>query len=114
MCISSGPTESVEPTADPLLRSTSGGHSEVLPPLHCPCLRRLLALPLGRPAKAMKILPRSKDEWIALALYPFKAYVVMALPFLDICRWLKATDQPRFYGYLTPAADRQRLHQTCN
>jgi hypothetical protein len=47
----------------------------------------------------MKILPSSKDERIALALFPFKAYVVMALPFLDICRWCKATYLPRFYGY---------------
>jgi hypothetical protein len=28
----------------------------------------------------MKILPRTRDEWIALALLPFKAYAVVALP----------------------------------
>ena len=41
----------------------------------------------------------TKDRWIALALYPFKAYVVMAFPFLEICFWCKAVFQPRFYGY---------------
>jgi hypothetical protein len=32
----------------------------------------------------MQILPRTKDEWTALALFPFKAYVVMAFPLLSL------------------------------
>jgi hypothetical protein len=29
----------------------------------------------------MRILPRTKDEWVGLILFPFKAYVVLAIPF---------------------------------
>lgn len=29
----------------------------------------------------LTILPKSKDEWIALAVFPFKVWVLVALPF---------------------------------
>ena len=32
----------------------------------------------------MQLLPRTKDERMALALFPFKAYVVMAFPLLTL------------------------------
>ena len=34
-----------------------------------------------------------------MVLFPFKSYVVMGLPFLEICRLAKEIIQPRFYGY---------------
>jgi hypothetical protein len=34
----------------------------------------------------MRIIPTTRDEWVALALFPFKAYVVMGLPVLAFMR----------------------------
>ncbi len=34
----------------------------------------------------MKIIPSSRDQWLNLALFPFKAYVVLAIPFYFIFR----------------------------
>jgi hypothetical protein len=48
---------------------------------------------------AMKTWPNSKDGWIALALFPFKVYIVMAIPFLEACVSCKAMFQPGYYGY---------------
>ena len=46
----------------------------------------------------MKALPNTRDEWVALILFPFKAYVVMALPLLRILRFVFA-GMPPWYGY---------------
>jgi hypothetical protein len=31
--------------------------------------------------RALRLLPQTRDEWIALPLFPFKAWVVVAFPF---------------------------------
>jgi len=43
----------------------------------------------------MRVLPRNKQEWIDLILFPFKAYVVVAYVWLQICARLQG---PRHYG----------------
>ena len=34
----------------------------------------------------MKVLPRTKDDWVALALLPFQVYAVAALPLFKVLR----------------------------
>jgi len=34
----------------------------------------------------MRVFPKNRDEWIALCLFPFKAYVVVVVPFYGIFR----------------------------
>ena len=33
----------------------------------------------------MKTFPNTKDDWVALFVFPFKVYVLLAYPFLLIC-----------------------------
>jgi len=34
----------------------------------------------------VKVFPSNKDEWLALLLFPFKAYIVLVYPFYRIFR----------------------------
>ena len=34
----------------------------------------------------MNVLPQTRDEWVALPLVPFKAWVLIAFPFYLCCR----------------------------
>jgi len=43
---------------------------------------------------SMKTFPETRDGWIALPLFPFKAYVVLAFPFVYICLKLRAAFHP--------------------
>ena len=47
----------------------------------------------------MTALPKTKDDWIALVLFPFKAYVIMGLPFLLVSRacWHAMVPAARYY-----------------
>lgn len=40
---------------------------------------------LARHVRAMNICPTTADDWLALVFFPFKAYVLMAFPFLWVC-----------------------------
>jgi hypothetical protein len=45
----------------------------------------------------MRIFPKSRDEWVALPLFPFKVWVVTAFPFYLLMQSL-ATAQHVRYG----------------
>jgi hypothetical protein len=46
----------------------------------------------------VKTLPAPRDEWIALVVFPFKAYVVLGVPLLRTVRIVFA-GMPPWYGY---------------
>jgi hypothetical protein len=49
----------------------------------------------------MSIFPKTRDDWIALPLFPFKAWVVVAFPFYLFFRDYAASQHVRYgTGYL--------------
>jgi hypothetical protein len=52
----------------------------------------------------LRAFPRAADEWGALFLFPFKLYVVMALPFLWLSRSVTRLIEPRFAHVRFPEA----------
>jgi hypothetical protein len=44
----------------------------------------------------MRALPSTKDEWIALTVFPFKAYVLMGLPLFRIIAFIFGSVEPWF------------------
>jgi hypothetical protein len=46
--------------------------------------------------KALRVLPHARDEWIALPLFPFKAWVLIAFPFYLYFRSYAAAQHVRY------------------
>jgi hypothetical protein len=44
----------------------------------------------------MSVLPNTRDEWIALPLFPFKAWVLVAIPFYLLVRSYALAQQVRY------------------
>jgi hypothetical protein len=45
----------------------------------------------------MKTFPSTKDEQLALVVFPFKVYIILAYPFLMVCIKVRSLfEQPRF------------------
>jgi hypothetical protein len=43
----------------------------------------------------MKVLPGTRDEWVALVIFPFKGYVAMGVPVLLVGRfWFRRHNPP--------------------
>lgn len=45
----------------------------------------------------MRVFPERRDAWVALTLFPFKAYVALALPFYIIFEYYAASARPSGY-----------------
>jgi hypothetical protein len=61
----------------------------------------------------MRILPTTKDEWLALALFPFKAYVVVAFPLLKLFGAWSATIVHTHYNRGETTFTVSALYLTC-
>jgi len=55
---------------------------------------------------SLKVFPDTGDAWVALSLFPFKLYVLMATPFLLLARWLYRLLLPQFAYLRFPEATR--------
>ncbi len=47
----------------------------------------------------MRIIPNTRDEWVALVLFPFKAYVLMGFPVLVLIRAWFGRSVPSYVRY---------------
>jgi len=47
----------------------------------------------------MRILPSTRDEWVSLGLFPFKAYVVMGAPVMFLIEGYVGRKMPRYVRY---------------
>jgi len=52
--------------------------------------------PVSSELAAMSVLPKTRDQWIALPLFPFKAWVLVAFPFYLFVRSYAAAQHVRY------------------
>ncbi|MGH7968286.1 MAG: hypothetical protein ACREIC_06105, partial [Limisphaerales bacterium] len=65
------------------------------------CLSRENAIHVARSIARMKVCPATADDWFALLLFPFKAYVLMAIPFLTLGRAVIMVLAPSARGHFS-------------
>jgi len=68
------------------------------------CLSLRSFLRVWQSVATMRVLPDSGDAWVALSLFPFKLYVVMAMPFLWLARRAMRIIEPQLAYLRFPEA----------
>jgi len=68
------------------------------------CLSVSSLLRVRHYVSTLRLLPDTADAWVALFLFPFKVYVLMAMPFLWLARQALRLIQPQFAYLRFPEA----------